>query len=71
MPSTPIVGTVTRTSNGSKPYTATYADGRSAGDFTSVRDAQIPIEAQQGRQLRWTRVDLPGGIESYRAQPLS
>lgn len=71
VPANPVVGTVTRGNNGAKPYLARFPDGRTAGDgtFVSVRDAQVPIEASfGGRFLRWTRQDLPGGVETYIAQ---
>jgi len=65
----PIVGTVTRGNNGAKPYIGRFADGTSVGNHTTVRGAQIPIEAAfGGRFLRWTRNDLNGGVETYTAQ---
>jgi hypothetical protein len=66
----PIVGTVTRGNNGSTPYIARFANGTTVnGAFVTARDAQIPIEAAfGGRFLRWTRADLPGGVETYTAQ---
>lgn len=74
-------GTVTRvgpsfggsgTSAGeSKPYVSRYADGRTVpqGPFTSVREAQLPIEqAAGGRFLKWTQEERIDGIESYIAE---
>lgn len=69
MPAPTILGTVTKTNAGTYPYTSRYGDGGTAGSFTSVREAQIPIEAAQGgRLLRWTRQDLAGDIEFYFAE---
>ena len=63
-----ILGTVTRTSNGSLPYTARYADGKSAGYFKTAAEAQKPIEqANGGKFVRWTKVQQSGSVESYEA----
>jgi len=63
-----IIGTITRSSNGSLPYTARYADGKPAGNFKTVGDAQKPIEAANGgRIVRWTKVQQSGSVETYQA----
>lgn len=63
-----ILGTITRTSNGSNPYTARYANGSPAGNFKTVGEARQPIEqASGGRFIRWTRVQQSGSVESYEA----
>lgn len=68
MPTPTIVGTVTKTNAGAYPYTARLAN-TTVGSFKSVRDAQIPVEQSQGGVLlRWTREDLPGDIEFYKAE---
>lgn len=63
-----ILGTITRTSNGSLPYTARYATGASAGNFKTVGEARKPIEqANGGKIVTWTKVAQSGSVEAYQA----
>lgn len=59
-------GRVTKTV-GSKPYSATYADGTDAGNYESIRQAQRTIELTAGGKLLvWTQVAVGDTtIESY------
>lgn len=71
-----IRGTVTKTNNGSHPWTGRYANGEPVGgrdfakNFASLDEAQKVIEQSGpgGRRLRWTLENDPAGIESYRGE---
>ncbi len=62
-----VIGTVTHTNSGTKPYNAKFGDGQTAGDgdYSSVGAAKKAVEQKYGRPLQWTRSDLPGNIESW------
>jgi len=49
-------------------FSARNGDNVAAGFFASAGQAQRAIDRSVGRRLRWTREDLPGGVEHYVAR---